>query len=158
MQTDLLYKNENGHFRDVSSESGPALQIKHVGRGMAIGDFDNDGDLDIVISNCGQRPILMRNDGGNKNHWIAIKARGKESNSFGVGAKVCVTTSARTQMKEIGNAGSYLSSSDLRLYFGLGNEKRIKHLEIIWPSSKKQVLTDLEADRMVLLLEADAKR
>src|SRR6267154_1590856 len=151
MQTDLLYKNENGHFRDVSSESGPALQIKHVGRGMAIGDFDNDGDLDIVISNCGQRPILMRNDGGNKNHWIAIKARGKESNSFGVGARVRVTTATRTQIKEIGNAGSYLSSSDLRLYFGLGNERIVKNLEIIWPSGKKQILTDLKGDRMLFL-------
>jgi hypothetical protein len=158
MQTDLLYKNENGHFRDVSSQSGPALQIKHVGRGMAIGDFDNDGDLDIVISNCGQRPILMRNDGGNKNHWIAIKARGKESNSFGVGAKVSVTTAARTQMKEIGNAGSYLSSSDLRLYFGLGNEKDVKKLEIIWPTGKKQILTELAGDRMVLLEEVNAKK
>ena len=125
---------------------------------MAIGDFDNDGDLDIVISNCGQRPILMRNDGGNKNHWIAIKARGKESNSFGVGAKVSVTTAARTQVKEIGNAGSYLSSSDLRLYFGLGNEKRVKKLEIVWPSGKKHILTDLEGDRIVLLEEVNAKR
>jgi hypothetical protein len=125
---------------------------------MAIGDFDNDGDLDIVISNCGQRPILMRNDGGNKNHWIAIKTRGKESNSFGVGARVRVTTATRTQMKEIGNAGSYLSSSDLRLYFGLGNERIVKNLEIIWPSGKKQILTDLKGDRMLFLEEANAKR
>jgi len=158
MQTDLLYKNANGRFQDVSSESGPALQIKHVGRGMAIGDFDNDGDLDIVISNCGQRPILMRNDGGNKNHWIAIKARGKESNSFGVGARVRITTTTRTQIKEIGNAGSYLSSSDLRLYFGLGNERIVKSLEIMWPSGKKQILTNLKGDRMLLLEEASAKR
>ena len=158
MQTDLLYRNENGHFRDVSSESGPALQIMHAGRGLAIGDYDNDGDLDIVISNCGQRPMLLRNDGGNRNHWIAIKARGKESNSFGVGARVRVTTAARTQVKEIGNAGSYLSSSDLRLYFGLGNEKKAKSLEIIWPSGKKQTLTDVEGDRMVLLEEVNAKR
>jgi hypothetical protein len=125
---------------------------------MAIGDFDNDGDLDIVISNCGQRPILMRNDGGNKNHWIAIKARGKESNSFGVGARVRITTTTRTQIKEIGNAGSYLSSSDLRLYFGLGNERIVKSLEIIWPSGKKQILTNLKGDRMLLLEEASAKR
>jgi len=100
----------------------------------------------------------MRNDGGNKNHWIAIKARGKESNSFGVGARVRITTTTRTQIKEIGNAGSYLSSSDLRLYFGLGNERIVKSLEIMWPSGKKQILTNLKGDRMLLLEEASAKR
>jgi hypothetical protein len=75
-----------------------------------------------------------------------------------VGAKVRVTTTTRTQMKEIGNAGSYLSSSDLRLYFGLGDERNVKKLEIIWPSDKKQILTDLKGDQMLLLEEAKAKR
>jgi enediyne biosynthesis protein E4 len=158
MQTDLLYANDGGHFRDVSAASGPAFQIKHVGRGAATGDFDNDGDLDIIVSNCGQPPMLMRNDGGNKNHWIAIKARGRESNSFGVGARVKVEAGGRTRIKEIYSAGSYLSGSDLRLYFGLGGERKIKQVEILWPSGKKQILNDVAADQVLSLDEAQAQR
>ncbi|MGH9838679.1 MAG: CRTAC1 family protein [Blastocatellia bacterium] len=157
-QTDLLYHNEKGRFRDVSAESGPAFRIKHVGRGAATGDFDNDGDLDIVVSNCGQKPILMRNDGGNRNHWIAVKARGRQSNRFGVGAKVLVETEGRKQVKEIGAAGSYLSSSDLRLYFGLGGEQKLKRLEIIWPGGGKQTLTGVAADQTLLLDEASTQK
>jgi hypothetical protein len=157
-QKDLLYHNEKGLFRDVSAESGPAFQIKHVGRGAAIADFDNDGDLDIVVSNCGQTPNLYRNDGGNRNHWIAFKARGRESNSFGVGARVKVEAGGRAQIKEIYSAGSYLSSSDLRLYFGLGNERRASRVDIFWPSGKKQTLKDVPANQTVLLDESDAEK
>src|SRR5215510_10414225 len=158
MQTDLLYANDGGRFRDVSAESGPAFQIKHVGRGAATGDFDNDGDLDIIVSNCGQPPMLMRNDGGNRNHWIAVKARGRESNSFGVGARVKVEAGGKTQIKEIYSAGSYLSGSDLRLHFGLGGERKIKQVEILWPSGKKQILNDVAADQVLSLDEAQAQK
>jgi hypothetical protein len=157
-QTDLLYHNENGQFRDVSARSGPAFRIKHVGRGAATGDFDNDGDLDIVVSNCGQKPILMRNDGGNANRWIVIKARGRQSNHFGVGAKVTVETAGKIQVREISAAGSYLSSSDMRLFFGLGSERKVKRLEIIWPSGSKQVLTDVAAEQTLLLEEINAQK
>ena len=115
-QKDLLYENVDGHFQDVSAVSGPAFQIGSVGRGAAVGDYDNDGDLDIVVSNCGRSPVLMKNDGGNRNHWIAISARGVESNSFGLGAKVRVEAGGRVQLKEINNVASYLSSHDIRLY------------------------------------------
>ena len=94
-QKDLLYENLGGRFRDVSSSSGPAFQIEHVGRGAAVGDYDNDGDLDIVVSDCGGRPILLRNDGGNRNHWLALRARGRESNRFGLGTRVRVTRRGR---------------------------------------------------------------
>lgn len=152
-QKDLLYENLGGRFQDVSAVSGPAFQIEHVGRGAAVGDYDNDGDLDIVVSNCGQPPILMRNDGGNRNHWIAIKVRGTESNSFGLSAKVRVETSSRIQLKEINNVASYLSSNDIRLYFGLGREQKVKRIEMIWPSGKKQILTDVPANQIVLVEE-----
>jgi len=156
-QTDLLYENiGGGRFRDVSAQSGPAFRIKHVGRGAAIGDFDNDGDLDIVVANCGERPMLLRNDGGNRNHWLAIRVRGRQSNRFGVGSKVRLTSGGRTQLREINPSGSYLSTSDLRLYFGLGAETKAARLEIEWPSGKKQLLEDVPADRTLLLDEANA--
>ena len=158
-QTDLLYENlGGGRFRDVSAESGPAFRIKHVGRGAAVGDFDNDGDLDIVVANCGERPMLLRNDGGNRNHWLAVRARGRESNRFGVGAKVRVTAEGRTQLREVNPSGSYLSTSDMRLYFGLGSETTITRLEIEWPSGKKQVLENVPTGQTLLLDEANASR
>jgi enediyne biosynthesis protein E4 len=156
-QTDLLYENEGGgHFRDVSAESGPAFRIPHVGRGTAVVDFDNDGDLDIVTTDSGGRPMLLRNDGGNRNGWIAVRARGRESNRFGIGCKVRVTSGGRTQLREINPYGSYLSTSDLRLYFGLGQETRVTRLEIEWPSGKKQVLADVRGNQILVLDEAGA--
>jgi len=158
-QTDLLYQNlGGGRFRDVSAESGPGFRIRHVGRGAAVGDFDNDGDLDIVVSDCGGRPLLLRNDGGNRNHWIAIRARGRESNRFGVGAKVRVTAAGGVQLREINPYGSYLSTSDVRLYFGLGQETSAARLSIEWPSGKKQALENVPSNQTLVLDEADAKR
>ena len=157
MQPDRC-RNIGKQFRDVSAQSGPAFQVKHVGRGAATGDFDNDGDLDIVVADCGGPPLLIRNDGGNRNHWIAIRAVGTDSNRFGVGAKVRVKSGGRTQYREINPAGSYLSASDARLYFGVGNETSIAILEIQWPSGRKQTLRDVQVDRILLLEEANANR
>jgi enediyne biosynthesis protein E4 len=158
-QTDLLYRNTGGgHFRDVSAESGPAFRIQHVGRGAAVVDFDNDGDLDIVVADVGGRPLLLRNDGGNRNHWIAVRGRGRESNRFGIGCKVRVTSGGRTQLREINPYGSYLSTSDMRLFFGLGDETAVSRLEIEWPSGKTQALKNVRAGQVLLLDEADARR
>ncbi len=156
-QKDLLYENVTGSFVDVSSQAGPAFQIKHVGRGAATGDFDNDGDLDIVVADCGGPPLLMRNDGGNRNGWIGIQARGKESNRFGVGSKVRVTSAGRTRLREINSSGSYLSSSDIRLFFGLGSETKAERIEIEWPSGKKQMLENVPARQMLQLDESNAR-
>ncbi len=158
-QTDLLYENTGGgRFRDVSAESGPGFRVQHVGRGAAIGDFDNDGDLDIVVADCGGPPLLLRNDGGNRNRWLVIRARGRESNRFGIGSKVRVTAGGRTQFREINPYGSYLSTSDVRLYVGLGSETTVTRLEIEWPSSKKQALEHVSANQTLLLDEANAAR
>jgi hypothetical protein len=156
-QSDLLYQNiGGGRFKDVSPESGPAFRIKHVGRGAAVADFDNDGDLDIVVADCGGPALLYRNDGGNRNHWLAIKARGRESNRFGLGSKVRVTAGGATQYREINPSGSYLSTSDMRLYFGLGKETVARRLEIEWPRGKKQVLENVPAGQVLTLDEANA--
>ena len=128
-----------------------------MGRGLAVADFDNDGDLDIVVTDSGGSPLLLRNDGGNRNHWIAFRARGRESNRFGIGAKVRVTSGGRTQLREVNPYGSYLSTSDTRLYFGLGNAT-LARIEIEWPSGKKQAIDSVRADQILLLDEADAKR
>jgi hypothetical protein len=158
-QKDLLYENVGGgHFKDVSSLSGPGFQIKHVGRGAAVADFDNDGDLDIIVADCGGPPLLLRNDGGNRNHWIAVRARGTESNRFGIGAKVRITAGGRTQLREINPTGSYLSTSDVRLYIGLGSETAVAQLAIEWPSGKKQVLQNVAVNQTLLLEESNADR
>jgi hypothetical protein len=157
-QSDLLYQNiGGGKFKDVSAESGPAFRIKHVGRGAAVADFDNDGDLDIVIADCGGPALLYRNDGGNRNHWLAIKARGRESNRFGLGSKVRVTAGGVTQYREINPSGSYLSTSDMRLYVGLGKQTVAERLEIVWPLGKKQVLENVPANQVLNLDEANAR-
>jgi enediyne biosynthesis protein E4 len=157
-QTDQLWENiGDGRFRDVSAQSGPAFHHRHVGRGAAVADFDNDGDLDIVVSECGGRPMLLRNAGGNRNHWIAIRARGRESNRFGIGAKVRVTSGGRTQVREINPYGSYLSTSDMRLYIGLGQATKVDRLEITWPSGRKQAVEDV-TERVFVADEANARR
>ncbi len=156
-EADLLYRNiGNGRFRDVSGESGSGLRIQHVGRGLAVADLDNDGDLDVIISDSGGRPLILRNDGGNRNHWIAFRARGRESNRFGIGAKVRLTAGGKTQVREVNPYGSYLSTSDVRLYFGLGAETTAR-VEIDWPSGRKQTLDTVQAGQIVTLDEADAR-
>ncbi|MCI0622613.1 MAG: CRTAC1 family protein [Acidobacteria bacterium] len=152
-QSNLLYENVGGSFRDVSSISGPVFKARRVGRGAAAGDYDNDGDLDLVVSNSGQRATLIRNEGGNRNHWIAVVARGRKNNFYGLGAKVRVVTRGSTQLKEINNVASYCSSNDIRLYFGLGREDRASLIEITWPGGRKQILKDVVAGQIVRVEE-----
>ena len=99
----------------------------------------------------------MRNEGGNRNHWLAVRARGRESNRFGFGARVRVTSGGRTQLREIWSAGSYLSGSDTRLYFGLGRESRASRVEILWPSGKEQILENVPAGQILTVDETGAR-
>jgi hypothetical protein len=138
----------------VSSQSGPVFQTERVGRGLAVGDFDNDGNLDVVIANLGGRPAILRNQGGSGGNWIVIRAKGRRSNSFGLGAKVEVA-SDRKQVKEINNAASYLSSNDIRLHFGLGKARTIQRIEILWPSGVRQVLTDVAVNQILAVEEPE---
>jgi hypothetical protein len=118
-----------------------------------VGDFDNDGALDVVISNLGQRPALLRNAGSKDRHWLLVQARGHRSNRFGLGTVVRVETQRGVQVRQINNVASYLSSHDTRLHFGLGNDTRVRKIEIRWPSGIVQVLTDVESNQVLRVEE-----
>lgn len=156
-QKDLLYENVGGRFKDISAQAGPALQLRRVGRGLAVADFDNDGNLDVVISSLGRSAVLLRNRGVRKGNWIEICARATASNSFGLGATVRVQTAGRLQIREINNVASYLSSNDTRLHLGLGDARLIQQLEILWPSGRRQVLNDVAANQILVVKEPDAQ-
>src|SRR6185369_13069427 len=129
-------------------------QAERVGRGLAVADFDNDGRLDVVITSLGQRAVLLRNQGGQPAaNWLIIRAKGKKSNAFGLGATVKVQTSERVQVREINNVASYLSSNDTRLHFGLGQAKIIQQIEILWPSGTRQVLKDVPVNQILMVQE-----
>ena len=152
-QTDLLYANAGGKFADVSVQSGAVGQVKHIGRGLATGDFDNDGRLDVVISNVGQPPMVLRNEGQPLRNWIMIRARGRKSNTFGLGTRVRVETSAGVQIREVNNVASYLSSNDIRLHVGLGDAAVIRRVDLEWPSGAKQMLTDVGVNQVLTVQE-----
>jgi hypothetical protein len=152
-QRDLFYENIGGRFRDTSDRMGPALKVARVGRGLAVADFDNDGNLDVVIANLGRAPVLLRNEGSQHNNWLTIRAAGTRSNGFGLGARVTLETPAGVQAQEISNVASYLSSNDLRLHFGLGKLARVPRIDVLWPSGTKQTLTDVPADQILTIEE-----
>jgi hypothetical protein len=152
-QKDQLYENLGGRFRDITAQSGPALQVQRVGRGLAVADFDNDGALDVVISSVGRPAVLLKNQAGRRGNWITIRAEGTKSNRFGLGATVQLETSEGVQVGEVNNVASYESSNDIRLHFGLGAAKTIRRIEIAWPSGAKQVLQDVAVNQVLMVKE-----
>lgn len=152
-QKDLFYENVgSGRFRDVApAVAGPALQTLRVGRGLAVADYDNDGRLDIVITSVGRKAVLLRNTNVSRSHWISIRAEGKASNRFGLGARVEVEAGGLTQVREINNVASYLSANDVRLHVGVGSAAVIPRIAIRWPDGATQTLADVPADRMMVV-------
>ncbi len=151
----IVYRNlGNGKFKDVSAQLGPGISERFSSRGCAFGDYDNDGDLDVLILNMNDLPSLLRNDGGNKNNWIKIKLIGTKCNRTAIGARVRVVTGKRGQMDEVHSGTSVMSQSDLRLHFGLGQTKVIDLIEVKWPTTQKlERFTHVEANQILTIKE-----
>ena len=150
----LMFRNVGrGIFENVSDQLGADFLLPRVSRGAAIGDFDNDGDLDIIISNNGQAPQLLRNDGGNANHWFQLLLIGTRSNRDAVGARVKVTAGDLVLYDEKKGGMSYQSAQDPRLHFGLGQHPTVEEVEIKWPSGELTKLTNIKSDQILAIEE-----
>ncbi len=152
-QRNLLFRNlGDGRFAPVVSEID-GLALEKVSRGAAIGDYDNDGDLDILVTNCNQRPDLLQNAIGNRNNWIQVQVVGQNSNRSGIGAKIKVVTGAHVQYWEVQSGGSYLSFHDSRAHFGVGKAEQIDLLEIRWLNGHIDRGTHLLVNQKFLAVE-----
>ena len=141
-----------GKGRDA--EHGAPLKKFYSGRGLAVGDFDNDGDSDLLLINIGEPPALLRNDGGNGNHWLGIALTGTTSNRDGIGAKITMRAGARTFVDEVRSGSSYDSNSDTRVHFGLGTAAKIDSVQVRWPSGLVENFDNLAVDSIHTLREA----
>jgi enediyne biosynthesis protein E4 len=153
----LVYRNlTNGRFKDVSSEMGPGISEQFSSRGAAFGDYDNDGDIDVLILNLNDLPSLLRNDGGNKQNWIKIKLAGTKCNRTAIGARVRVVTDKHVQMDEVHSGTSVMSQSDLRLHFGLGKAETVDLIEVKWPTTQKiERFAQVKANQILTIREGD---
>ncbi len=150
----LLYRNiGGGRFAEVGVQMGDAVAAPRTGRGIALADYDNDGDTDFLVVNLDGRPSLFRNDGGNRARRLTLQLVGTKSNRDAIGARVTVRAGGVTQTAEIRSGGSYLSSNDLRLHFGLGMAKKAERVEVRWPSGLVQKFENVPAGKILLLVE-----
>ncbi len=155
-QTNHLFENEAGRFEDVSAKSGPGFRIAQSFRGAAFADYDNDGDVDVLLTALDEPPVLLRNDSPNPGNWLQLALTGTRSNRDGVGARITVTAGSDTRIRERKGGGSYLSASDPRIHVGLGAATRADRVEIRWPSGTVDVLTDVPANRLIRIREGSS--
>ena len=163
LQRKQLFLNlGNKRFREVGAEAGGGIAIEKSSRGAAFGDYDNDGDIDVLVVNMNDRPTLLRNDTISGNHWITVRAAGAvrrgaapTSSRDAIGARVRATIGGHTQVAEVRSGGSYLSHNDSRIHFGLGSATRIDRLEIVWPSGRVDTAADLPVDRFYVAKEGE---
>jgi hypothetical protein len=152
----LLLHNTGNGFADVSAQSGAVFQQAWLGRGLAIGDLDNDGRVDVVVSTNDGPAHILHNETATQNHWLTLNLVGHKSNRDAIGAEVKLTTAKSSQFATVTTAGSYLSSSDKRVHFGLGSETSAQSIEIRWPSGILQKLSDIRADQVLQIDEPAA--
>jgi enediyne biosynthesis protein E4 len=149
-----IYRNVGGgKFTEMARQIGGDVLTPKSSRGAAFGDFDNDGNIDVLVINMNDRPNLFRNEGGNGNHWITLRLQGSRSNRDAIGARVEILAAGRTQIHEVRSGGSYLSNNDIRLHFGLGGASRVDRIRIRWPNGNVQELAGAEVDRFVTVQE-----
>jgi hypothetical protein len=149
-----LARNVGGRkFVDVAKDSGPYFEEEYVGRGAACGDFDNDGDLDVLINNLNGPAKLLRNDGGNQNPWLTIAVKRPNGKSDAIGARVSVTAGGQKQIRDLIPVRGYLSQSDPRPHFGLGKAEKAELVEIRWPDGRTTQLTDVPANQILTVVE-----
>jgi hypothetical protein len=157
-QSNQLFHNEgNGQrFKETTAEAGPALQYRGVGRGAAFGDLDNDGKVDVVVSNNNGPVLVLHNIAPSKNHWLMVKLAGSKCNRMALGARVGVLRNGRpTIWRRCHTDGSYCSASDARVHVGLGSDPAIESVVVEWPGHGRQVWRGIQADRLVTLREGD---
>ena len=156
-QPDQLFENqliesETAYFVDISEKSGRYFSQRRVGRGAVQLDYDNDGDLDLLISNSGQTPVLLRNNGGNQRNWISVTLVGQS-----IGVKLKIQSGAQTQIRQVDSSASYCSVNDPRIHFGIGSDKIIDQLEIWWDEDSCQRLTNIEAGQHLVISRESTK-
>jgi hypothetical protein len=149
----VVFRNlGNGTFEELIEEAGPGIAANHCSRGCAFGDFDNDGDIDILVVNLNDPPSLLRNDVRGKHHWLKVKLIGTKSNRSAIGARVVVHYGTKKQAQEVLSQSSFYSSNDPRLHFGLGAETSAD-VEIRWPSGLQESLKTVGADQLIVIKE-----
>jgi hypothetical protein len=150
----ILYRNlRNAKFQDISQNAGPAFAERHSARGAAFGDFDNDGMIEIAVNNQNEAPSLWKQTASSLANWVTLKLTGTRSNRSAIGARVKLLAGGRAQYGEVRSGGSYLSQSDLRLHFGLGEARIVDSIEILWPGGKRQTLEKQAVNRIVNIRE-----
>jgi enediyne biosynthesis protein E4 len=153
-QRKVIYRNlQNGKFEDITDFLGPPATTPKASRGCAFGDFDNDGDIDVVINNVHEAPDLFRLESHNPNHWLGLVLMGTRSNRSAIGSRVRCVAGGVSQLQEVHGGGSYFSQNDLRVHFGLGAATRVDRLEVRWPNGLEEEWNGLGVDRFVALKE-----
>jgi enediyne biosynthesis protein E4 len=153
-QRPMLFHNEGGgRFVEIASQAGAALQTREVARGLAAGDYDADGDLDLLVSVCNGKAMLLRNETPHANHWLSIRTRGTKSNRDGIGTRVTLEAGGVRQQGWVRSGSSYCSASDLVAWFGLGSASTAERITLRWPNGEVQTLTNVAADREILVQE-----
>jgi hypothetical protein len=155
-QNKLLFVNlGNGTFCNASTQAGSALIEPRVSRGAALGDLDNDGDIDVVVEDLDSSPMILQNEGNKSNHWVNLELRAKGGNPLAIGARVTIKTGEIVQSEEIRSGTSYLSQNDLRIHFGLGKAIKIDSIEIRWTSGKVETIKDVAIDKFHAVFEGE---